>query len=65
VIRLWERLALASAVFWLAAGIAIFAFRLQNAVWPVLVYSIYANIGTDLSRWQAAREGRHNRQDDS
>jgi hypothetical protein len=63
VIRLWERLALVSAVFWLVGGVAIFVFGLQNAVWPVLVYSIYANVGTDLARWQAAREGRHNRED--
>jgi len=59
--RFWEHLALAGAAFWLLAGVAVFVFDLQDAVWVVLVYSVYANVGTDLSRWQAARAERAGR----
>lgn len=60
--RFWEYLALGSALFWVLATAAVFLFGLQGAVWVVVLYSAYANVGTDLSRWQAARAERAGRE---
>jgi hypothetical protein len=59
--HIWEHIALGSAFFWIMATISVFWLGLENSVWVLLIYSAYANVGTDLARWQAGRAEREAR----
>lgn len=43
-----------SAVLWILAGLAAFKFGWQNAVWFLLIVSVYANVKADWSTAEAA-----------
>jgi hypothetical protein len=46
---------LLSTVAWIPLTAAIFYFGIENAVWLVLLLSIYANVKTDWGDYHAAR----------
>jgi hypothetical protein len=46
---------LISTIAWAPLTAAIFYFHLENAVWLVLLLSIYANVKTDWGDYHAAR----------
>lgn len=43
-----------SAILWICIGIAAFIFNWQNAVWFLLIVSVYANVKADWSTAEAA-----------
>jgi hypothetical protein len=54
-----ERFHLARAAFWVLLVPVVLLTGLRNAVWFVILLSLYANFAGDVSAWQAARADRH------
>lgn len=50
-----RRFHLARACFWLLLAPVVLLTSLKNAVWLVLLLSLYANLAADLGAWQASR----------
>jgi hypothetical protein len=53
-----ERFHLVRASLWLLLVPIVLLTSLKEAVWFVILLSLYANFAGDISAWQAAREGR-------
>lgn len=54
-----EVLALARAGLWVVLTPIILLTELKEAIWVVLLLSLYANFATDLSVYRAAKADRH------
>lgn len=50
---------LARASLWLLLVPVVLLTGLKDAVWFVILLSLYANFAGDVSAWQAARADRH------
>jgi hypothetical protein len=50
-----ERFHLARAAIWVLLVPVVLLSSLKNAVWFVILLSLYANFAGDVSAWQAAR----------
>lgn len=50
-----SRFHLARAIFWVAITPVVLLTSLKDAVWLVILLSLYANFASDLSVWRAAK----------
>lgn len=54
-----EHFHLARASIWVLLVPVVLLSSLKDAVWFVILLSLYANFAGDVSAWQAARADRH------